>query len=97
MSSAPPILPGQPNRWYPLVRPCKSVQRIVVCRNREEDLQTLVAQHFEELNPGQAMAVLHRRARLVCPQGSWSETFLLLPAGGGSRALLSVESADAFR
>lgn len=97
MKAEAPQIPGQPALWYPLVRPCHSVERSMAFIGPSavgaEDLEATYA----SLTPGHALAIYHNQPRLSPPLGSWHETFLLLPGGSGSNALLSIRSSEAFR
>ncbi|MBL4771149.1 MAG: hypothetical protein JKY61_08410 [Planctomycetes bacterium] len=95
--SLPPVLPGHPNLWYPLVRPSKGVQRIVVGSPKAVDLAQQCASHYEHLPKGWTLAVHHHGSQNIAPAGSWHESFLVLPSSGGARALLSNQSTAAFR
>lgn len=93
----PPDLPGHPNLWYPLVRPSKGVQRIVVGAPDASGLAKQCETYYDQLPAGWTLAVHHFGTQSLAPAGSWHESFLVLPSSGGARALLSNESSSAFR
>ena len=97
MSPEAPNLPGKPQLWYSLVRPCKGIQRMIVCRSESTDLASEIDANYEQLEPGHSLVVVHQRTQLPIPNDAWAETFLVLPSSGGAQALLSTASADAFR
>ncbi len=92
-----PNLPGFPNHWYHLVRPSRGIQRIVVGSSDTAVLARQCAELYGTMSSGWTIAVHHHGPQEVAPEGSWHESFLVLPSSAGARALLSIESNAAFR